>query len=180
MAIEHIYFIFIIIGIVGLLSSLIFGDFDHGDLDHDFSGGHDLDSDTDSPKILSLRVIFAFLLAFSIGGGALWLGNKSISAQLITGILSGIGIAAITFYFMKLLYSFQGTSNVDSKDFLLKDAVVTIGTTPYGVCQVEVDTTGGDRLFLAKEFNDEILKKGDLVKVIVIKGTLLIVKKQII
>jgi len=183
MTIAHVYLAFLIIGTIGLLSSLIFGDFDHGDLDHDFgsgglSDGHDLHSDTDSPKILSLRVIFAFLLAFAIGGGSLWLTHKGLGAQVIVGLISGVAAAAITFYLMKFLYSFQGVSNIDSKDFLLQDAVVTIGTANNGMCQVEVDSTGGDRLFMAKEANGEILKKNDIVKVTDRKGTTLIVVKK--
>jgi membrane protein implicated in regulation of membrane protease activity len=181
MTIAHVYLAFLIIGVIGLLSSLIFGDFGHGDLDHDFGGadgGTDLHSDTDSPKILSLRVIFAFLLAFSIGGGALYLGEKSLGLQLITGFAAGIATAVAVYYLMKFLYSFQGVSNIDSKDFLLKEAVVSVGTTSTGMCQVEVDSTGGDRLFMAKEANGEILTKNDIVKITDRKGSTLIVVKK--
>ena len=178
MTIAHVYLAFLIIGILGLLSSLIFGDFEHGDLDHDFSGGHDLHSDTDSPKLLSMRVIFAFLLAFAIGGGSLWISHKPLGIQLVVGILAGVATAAVVFYLMKFLYSFQGVSNVDSNDFMLKDAVVTVGTTKTGLSQVEIDSQGGDRLFMAKEANGAILKKNDIVKVTDKKGTTLIVVKQ--
>lgn len=148
-------------------------------MDHDL-GSNDLHhgGDADSPKLLSLRVIFSFLLAFSIGGGALYLGDKPLGAQLIVGFLAGIAIALGVFYFMKFLYSFQGVININSNDFLTKDAIVTVGTTSNGLCQIEVDSTGGDRLFMAMEVNGVILKKNDTVKVTNRKGNTLVVEKQ--
>ena len=67
--IGHLYLIFLAFGALGLLSSLIFGDVHaDGDLDlHGDIGGGDADhGDHDGPKVLSLRVIFAFLLALVI------------------------------------------------------------------------------------------------------------------
>ena len=59
-----IYFVFLIIGFLGLLSSMIFG----GDHDADLADGSLDSGDTfdDSPKVFSLRVIFSFLMAFGI------------------------------------------------------------------------------------------------------------------
>ena len=56
--IHLVYLAFLLIGSIGLLSSLIFGEFDHGDMSHDF--GHDFGhdgGDVDSPKLFSLRTI---------------------------------------------------------------------------------------------------------------------------
>lgn len=177
MTIVHVYFAFLLIGVIGLLSSLLFGDTD-ADFDHDL-GSNDFHhgGDADSPKLLSLRVIFSFLLAFSIGGGAVYLSDKPLGSQLIVGILSGIVTALAVFYFMKFLYSFQGVSNINSNDFIDKQAIVTVGTTSQGLCQIEVDSTGGDRLFMAQEVNGKKLKKNDAVKVKSRTGTTLIVEK---
>ena len=175
MTIAHVYFAFLFIGVIGLLSSLLFGDVD-ADID---SGDIDLSSqgEVDSPKLLSLRVIFSFLLAFSVGGGALYFGGKPLGAQLFVGFVSGIAIALGVFYFMKILYSFQGTSNVDSNDFIGKNAIVTVGTTKSGLCQVEIDSTGGDRLFMAQEIKGKKLRKNNAVKIKSRTGTTLIVEK---
>lgn len=177
--VQLIYIAFLAIGGLGLLSSLIFGDF-HGDADfgHEFSaGGHDA-GDADSPKIFSLRVIFAFLMAFGIGGGAMFLADKALAGQLIVGFLSGVATGAITYYLMKFLYSFQGNSNLDSETFIGKNAQVTVETTNSGSSQVKVDSGGGDQLFMAKEKNSVPLKLHDIVKVVGRLGTVLIVEKS--
>jgi membrane protein implicated in regulation of membrane protease activity len=175
--IQMIYIAFLAIGAFGLLSSLILGEFGHGDFGHDFSAdGHD-GGDTDSPKIFSLRIIFAFLMAFGIGGGAMYLYDKSIGGQIIVGILSGVVTGAITYYIMKLLYSFQGNSNIDSANFIGKEATVTIETTDNGSCQIKLDTGGGDNLYIGKEKNSAFLKKYDIVKIVGQIGNVLIVEK---
>jgi membrane protein implicated in regulation of membrane protease activity len=176
--IQLVYFIFLLIGGLGLLSSLIFG-LDHdGDIggDHDVSG-HDGDG-SDGPQIFSLRIIFAFLMAFGIGGGSMYLSNRGIGPQIVTGFLSGIGVAVLTFYMMKFLYSQQGNSNINSDNFIGKFAYVTIETAKYGSCQVKVDSGGGDQLFMAKEKNSEFLKQNDTVKIVGRLGNVLVVEKQ--
>jgi membrane protein implicated in regulation of membrane protease activity len=176
--IQMIYIAFLGIGGLGLLSSLILGEFHSGDIGHDFStDGHDA-GDADSPKIFSLRVIFAFLMAFGIGGGTMYLGEKSVGGQIIVGLLSGVTTAVITYYIMKLLYSFQGNSNVDAASFIGKPASVTIETTNNGSCQVKLDTGGGDELYIAKEKNSLPLKKYDSVKVVGRIGNTLVVEKN--
>jgi membrane protein implicated in regulation of membrane protease activity len=177
--IQMIYIAFLAIGALGLLSSLILGEFGHGDLGgHEFSAdGHGDAGDADSPKIFSLRIIFAFLMAFGIGGGAMYLADKPVGGQIIVGILSGIVTGAITYYIMKLLYSFQGNSNIDAANFIGKDATVTVETTNNGSCQVKLDTGGGDNLYMGKEKNSVPLKKYDVVKIVGQIGNVLIVEK---
>lgn len=176
--IQMIYIAFLAIGGLGLLSSLILGEF-HGDVDfgHEFSAdGHDA-GDADSPKLFSLRVIFAFLMAFGIGGGSMYLSEQSVGGQIIVGILSGAATGAITYFIMKLLYSFQGNSNIDAVNFIGKDATVTVGTTNNGSCQVKLDTGGGDDLYIGKEKNSVYLRKYDVVKIIGRLGNVLVVEK---
>jgi membrane protein implicated in regulation of membrane protease activity len=180
--IQFIYILFLGIGALGLLSSLILGEFGHGDLgghdfSHDFSGDHGDAGDADSPKLFSLRIIFAFLMAFGIGGGSMYLADKSIGVQIITGFLSGVVTAAITYYIMKLLYSQQGNSNLDAADFIGKQASVTVETTNSGSCQIKIDSGGGDQLFLAKEKNSNPVKLHETVKIVGRLGSVLIIEK---
>jgi membrane protein implicated in regulation of membrane protease activity len=178
--VQMIYIAFLAIGGLGLLSSLIFGEF-HGDADfgHEFSAdGHDA-GDADSPKLFSLRVIFAFLMAFGIGGGAMFLSEKSIGNQIVVGILCGVSTGAITYYIMKILYSFQGNSNIDAANFIGKEATITIETTNNGSCQIKLDTGGGDNLYIGKEKNSLRLRKYDIVKIIGQIGNVFIVEKVV-
>lgn len=178
--IQLVYIAFLTFGGLGLLSSLILGEF-HGDTDfgHEFSDGHDA-GDADSPKLFSLRVIFAFLMAFGIGGGSMYLSEQSVTGQIIVGLLSGAATGAITYYLMKLLYSFQGNSNIDAINFIGKEATVTVGTTDNGSCQVKLDTGGGDDLYISKEKNSVYLRKYDVVKIIGRLGNVLVVEKVIV
>jgi membrane protein implicated in regulation of membrane protease activity len=174
--IQFIYLLFLGIGGLGLLSSLILGELGHGDV-----GGHDLghgdSGDADSPKLFSLRVIFAFLMAFGIGGGSMYLSDKSVGLQIVTGFLSGVLTAAITYYIMKFLYSQQGNSNLDAEDFIGKQASVTVETTNSGSCQIKIDSGGGDQLFLAKEKNSNLVKLHETVKIVGRLGSVLIIEK---
>lgn len=177
MNISHIYLIFLGIGVLGLLLSIILG------VDHDGEIGHDLNINPDgdygdSPKIFSLRIIFSFLMSFAIGGGSMYLLEKSLGSQIIVGVLAGILTSAFVYYLMKFLYSQQGNSNVNSDSFIGKTGIVTIGTTKMGFSQVRINSQGGDELFMAKEANEKKLKKNDTVIVEGKIGTTLLVTKQ--
>ncbi len=93
-------------------------------------------------------------------------------------MLSGVLAGAIAFYLMKFLYSFQGHSNIDSNNFIGKEASVTVETTNSGSCQVKVDSGGGDQLYLAKEKNGGKVKQHEIVKVVGRLGNTLIIEKQ--
>lgn len=179
MTIVHLYIAFLAIGAFGLLGSLILGEFSHDGADfHQEIGEGDAHGDTDSPRLLSVRTIFAFLLAFAIGGGSMYLSEKSLPIQILTGFGAGVGTALFVYYLMKFLYSFQGNSNVDSNDLIGTMGIVTIGTTNMGLCQVKLDTQGGDVLFMAQEANSKALEKFETVKVTGKIGNTLLVSKQ--
>jgi hypothetical protein len=180
MTIAQLYILFLVIGALGLLSSLIFGEMHH---DMDFHSdvhmdlGHDA-GHADSPKLFSLRVIFSFLMAFAIGGGALYLSGKPIGPQIIVGLIAGCGTGIGVWALMKAIYGFQGNSNIDSDNFIGKNAFVSIGTTNTGLAQVKLDTQGGDQLFMAQEANSKKLEKNEVVKITGRIGNTLIVSKQ--
>jgi membrane-bound ClpP family serine protease len=173
-----IYFAFLLIGVMGLGSSMIFGG-DDADFDGDLSDGLDSgDVFDDSPKVFSMRVIFSFLLAFSIGGGSMYYGGNSIGGQIMVGLLTGIATGAFTWWVTKILYKMQGASNVSSEDLIGSSGDIVIGTTEAGKAKVRVSTINGPMELMCKEANDKKLKNGDLVKVSGKIGTLLIVSKQ--
>lgn len=172
-----IYFVFLLVGLVGLLSSLLFGDADG--LDGDLADGIDAGDSVDgSPNIFSLRVIFAFLLAFGIGGGAMYYGGHGIGGQMIIGLLSGVATGLFTWWIFKVLYKMQGASNVNSDNFIGKTGSITIGTSQAGKAKVRISSFGGPMELVCKEANDKKLKNGDAVKISGKIGNLLLVMKQ--
>jgi membrane protein implicated in regulation of membrane protease activity len=178
MNISHLYLLFLILGSLGLLSSLIFGEMHHDvHFGHGMDFGHGDSGHADSPRIFSLRVIFSFLLAFSIGGGSLYLNHEKLPLQILVGMTSGVLTGVGIWGLMKWIYGFQGESNIDSSSFVGKIAFVTIGTTNMGLAQVKLDSQGGDQLFMAQEESKKELFKNDKVKVVDRNGTTLIVQK---
>jgi membrane protein implicated in regulation of membrane protease activity len=126
--------IFLAIGGIGflfLLISLIVGDlFDmvgfhvDGNLD-----GHDF-------GLLDSRVVSVFLTAFGGFGaiGAINEFNPFVSSLL--GIVGGIFFGAIVYYFGKLLYSQQSTSNISNDDLIGRTGQVTVAIMPNQLGQV--------------------------------------------
>lgn len=170
-----IYFVFLIIGIVGLLSSLLFGgDAETGDLSDGMDAGDTVDG---SPKIFSLRVMFAYLLAFAIGGGSMYYSDYGIGWQIIVGLVAGLATGTFTWWMFKILYNMQGSSNINSDDFIGKTGDIVIGTTESGKSKVRVSTFSGPLELMCKEANNKELKSGDSVKVSGKIGTLLMVIK---
>jgi len=170
----NIYFVFFGIGIVGLLYSLFFGG-DDGDVGHEL--GEPGDVFDDSPKVFSLRVIFSFLLAFAIGGGSLYYGEKSMLWQILIGFLAGGATGFSAWWLTKQLYKLQGSSNVDSEHFIGGSGEIVIPTTESGKAKVKVSTINGPMELLCKEANGEKLYKSDIVKITGKIGTLLMVQK---
>ncbi len=171
-----IYLIFIIIGFVGLGSSFIF-DFD--DSPDDLADGVDVgDSFDESPKVFSLRVIFAFLMSFSIGGGAMYFNAHNLAGQLLVGFGAGLATAAFVWWITSILMKMQGASNVNSDNFIGKTGDISVGTSSSGKAKVRIATTSGPLEVMCKEANDKELKHGDLVMVSGKIGTLLMVNKK--
>jgi hypothetical protein len=171
-----IYLVFIIIGFFGLGSSFIF-DFDGGA--DDLADGVDVgDTFNENPKIFSLRVIFAFLMSFSIGGGAMYFNDHHLTGQLLVGFGAGIVTAAFVWWITSILMKMQGASNVNSDNFIGKTGDISVGTSSSGKAKVRIATTSGPLEVMCKEANDKKLKHGDLVKVSVKIGTLLMVTKK--
>ena len=171
-----IYLVFSIIGFVGLGSSFLF-DFD--DAPDDLADGVDVgDSFDESPKVFSLRVIFAFLMSFAIGGGAMYFKDHSLGMQILVGFAAGAITGALVWWATSFLMKMQGASNVNSDNFIGKTGDISVGTSSAGKAKVRIATTSGPLEVMCKEANDKKLKHGDLVSVSGKIGTLLIVTKK--
>ena len=173
-----LYIIFTLIGAAVLLFSLFGGDH-HLEISSD---AHDLQmdehgSDNDSPKVLSLRTIASFLLAFGVAGIiCLYLG-KGIGAQMFWGFLSGFLTVALVYSIMKLFYSQQGYSTFNLTELIGANCVVTVGTTSSGIASVRVLTPDGAREYTCREISGEKLERNDVVIIKSIQDNTVFVSK---
>jgi len=178
-----IYFVFLLVSVIGLLFSLFFdGDNDANvtdGLDGEHPDGFSHGDIQDSPKVFSMRVIFSFLLAFAIGGGAIFYHGGDILKQILVGLTAGVLTGAFTWGLTAILYKMQGSSSVSSDNFIGMSGDIVIGTTEAGKAKVRIITNSGPMEFLCKEFNDKKLKNGDLVSITGKMGHLLLVGKLI-
>jgi hypothetical protein len=154
--------IFLVIGAIGLiflLISFVVGDvfealgFDFGlDASHDFG-------------VFDSRVIAVFLAAFG-GFGAIGatLSYGAFGGSLF-GLLGGVALGAIVFYFGKLLYSQQSSSSVSTEDLIGRTAQVVVGIKPGALGQISC-RVGEERVEkLARTTNGEEIKAGQLVRI---------------
>lgn len=136
--------LFLTIGAFGFLIvalSFFFGELHEAfDTDGDFEAEMDSDLDGDlhdgSPGIFSLKVISVFLAAFGgFGAIAMSLG-LGVLLSMLAGLAGGFVLAAVVWYFAKLLYSQQATSQVDTADLIGRKAEVIISIPAQGLGQV--------------------------------------------
>lgn len=154
--------VFLVIGAIGLLFlliSLVVGDiFEALHIDFGLDASHDF-------GIFDSRVIAVFLTAFG-GFGAIGatLGYGAFAGSLF-GLLGGVVLGTIVFYFGKLLYSQQSSSSVSAENLIGRTAQVTVGIKPDGLGQISC-RIGEERVEkLARARDGEEIKPGQLVRI---------------
>lgn len=157
--------IFLIIGGIGflfLIVSLVFGDVFEA-LGFDFDGGADgAHSDF---GVLDSRVIAIFLTALGgVGAIATTIGYGAVNSTLF-GLIGGVVLGAIVYYFGKLLYSQQSSSSVSTADLIGRTAQVVVGIKPDQLGQISC-RIGDERIEkLARTADGEEIKAGELVRI---------------
>lgn len=162
--------VFIAVGAIGLLFlliSLVVGDlFEAFDLDFDssFEGG---DGDF---GILDTRVISVFLTTFgAIGAIAVQTGYNAIFASLF-GIIGGVALGALVYYFGKFLYSQQSTSSVGANELIGRTAQVIVPILPDSIGQISC-TVGEERIEkIARTRDGAAIKAGQEVFIESVSG----------
>lgn len=156
--------IFLIVGGIGflfLLVSLVVGDVFES---LGFDVGVDLDASHDF-GILDSRVIAVFLTALGgVGAICTAIGYGAIASTLL-GLLGGVILGAIVFYFGKFLYSQQASSSVGNEHLLGRQAQVVVGIKPDQLGQISC-RVGDERIEkLARTADGEEIKAGQLVRI---------------
>lgn len=145
--------IFLAIGAVGLLFTLVsflFGEifealeFD-GDFDHEI--GHD------GPGFFSVRVISIFITAF--GGFAAIATSRGVGplASSLIGIAGGVLLGGVVYFFARFLYSQQASSTISSDDLL--------GLTAQVIVSIPAGGAGQIRCIVGEEMVDKIAQSED-------------------
>lgn len=166
--------IFLAIGGIGflfLLISLIVGDL------FDMVGFH-IDSNLDGNDfgLLDSRVVSVFLTAFG-GFGAIGsiYGFDAFFSSII-GLVGGFVLGAIVYYFGKLLFSQQSTSNISNDDLIGRSGQVTVAILPNQLGQVTF-VIGEERFEkLARSIDNSAIEIGSTVKVDSFAGDSILVR----
>jgi membrane-bound ClpP family serine protease len=173
-----IFLTIMLAGIIVSVGASLFGhDHDGGfDHDHDHDHGHDAGGGNEpAVSIFSPKVIGTFVMGFGAGGAIaqyLW-GN--IFRSSFAGILVGAVMAAIMYGVMKMLYSQQSTSLVQTASLIGSPAMVTTEIDPNSVGQVTVRTGIEAPTYLARAPQGKHFAKGAAVVVVATSGAEVVV-----
>lgn len=171
--------IFLTIMLAGIIVSVggsLFGHDHDGGFDHDHDHGHDAGGGNEpTVSIFSPKVIGTFVMGFGAGGAIaqyLW-GN--IFRSSFAGILVGALMGAIMYGVMKLLYSQQSTSLVQTGSLIGNPALVTSEIDANSLGQVTVRTGIEAPTYLARAAQGKHFAKGAMVVVIATNGAEVVV-----
>jgi membrane protein implicated in regulation of membrane protease activity len=179
--VEDVLGIFLTIMLAGIIVSIggsLFGhDHDGGfDHDHDHDHGHDAGSGNEpAVSVFSTKVIGTFVSGFGAGGAIaqyLW-GN--IFKSSLAGVLVGAFMAAIMYAAMKLLYSQQSTSLVQTGSLVGRPAMVTSEIDANSIGQVSIRTGLEAPTYLARAAHGKHFAKGTAVVVVATNGAEVVV-----
>lgn len=173
--------IFLTIMIAGVIVSVggsLFGHDHDGGFDHDHDHDHGNDaghSNEPAVSIFSPKVIGTFVMGFG-GGGAiaqyLWFNMFRSS---LAGIVVGAIMAVIMYGAMKLLYSQQSTSLVQTGSLIGSPAMVITEIDANSLGQVTVRTGIEAPTYLARAVAGKHFAKGTTVVVVATSGAEVVV-----
>ena len=171
--------IFLTIMIAGIIVSVggsLFGHDHDGGFDHDHDHGHDAGSGNEpAVSVFSPKVIGTFIMGFGAGGAIAqyWWGNMFRSS--LAGILVGAVMAVIMYGAMKLLYSQQSTSLVQTGSLIGSTATVITEIDANSLGQVTVRTGIEAPTYLARATAGKHFAKGTAVVVVATSGAEVVV-----
>ena len=158
------------VGFIFLLLSFVLGDlFEHLNADIDLNSGND------GIALLDSRVISIFLTAFGGVGAICSKLGFDVTLSSVGGLLGGITLGWIVFYFGRLLYRQQASSSVGAHQLIGRTAEVVVAIKPGSVGQISC-RIGPERIEkLARAKNDSEIKAGSQVRIEEIAGESVIV-----
>jgi hypothetical protein len=166
-----------IVFVIQLIVSLVGGDSDNFDTDHDgdFDSHHG-----DSINIFSAKSILAFLMFYGWSGLAA-IERGMLSWWGVTAIALGVGIIMMLFtawlFFMLLKLQVSGTMNIENAIGKQAEVYITIPAKKKGNGQVEIIISGGYKTLDAVTEDIDDIQTGSFVEVVDVINDTLIVKR---
>jgi membrane-bound ClpP family serine protease len=171
--------IFLAIMIAGVIVSIggsLLGHDHDGGVDHDHDHGHDAGSGNEATvSIFSTKVIGTFVMGFGAGGAIAQHYWDNLFRSSLAGILVGAFMAAIMYGAMKLLYSQQSTSLVDTGSLIGNQAMVITDIDANSIGQVTIRTGQEAPTYLARATAGKHFAKGATVVVVRTSGSEVVV-----
>ena len=164
------------VGTVVMVGLLVLG-MDH---DIDFGGDVDVGADAgfdmahDGPGPVGLKTILAFTAGWGWGGLiGLDLGWGLLSLPF--GMIVGLALAAVIFYFMRFLYAQEATSTVGVAHMIGQEGVVLTTIPSGGTGEIRLNVRGTSLKCLARSDSEEAIPAGATISVVEeVGGTLVI------
>ena len=137
--------------------------------------GHDSGGDAHEIGILDTRVISIFATAFGgFGALATWLGASVVPSSLL-GLVGGIALGAIIFFFGRTLYRQQASSSISAHHLVGRIAEVVVAIHPNSIGKIRC-RVGEERIEkLARSRDNAEIKTGAFVVIEEVAEELVIV-----
>lgn len=166
------------VGTVVLVGLLVLG------VDHDFDFGGDVgvgadaafDIAHDGPGPLGLKTIMAFSAGWGWGG---LIGLDTFGWELLSlpfGMLVGLALAAVVFYFMRFLSAQEATSTVGVAHMVGQEGVVLTAIPSGGTGEIRLNVRGTSLKCLARSESEEAVPAGATISVVEEVGGTLVVR----
>jgi membrane protein implicated in regulation of membrane protease activity len=155
--------VFLIIAATGFVFLLL--SFFLGDLLEHFHADIDLNTGGEGIALLDSRVISIFLTAFGGVGAICAKLGLGVTFSSVCGLLGGITLGGIVFYFGRLLYRQQASSSVGAHQLIGRTAEVVVTIQPGSVGRISC-RIGEERVEkLARTKNGSEIKIGSHVRI---------------
>lgn len=175
------YFWIFMIGFGFIMFTLFSGEIDLPDVEVD------VDVETDglvNAKVFSLKVISCFLMGWGFGASfshewitAGWeLGARKYSLDGLVGMGGGIVVGWLGLKVINLLESQQSSTTFSIQSFVGRQAILDLDCSDTRIGEVSALIMGNTRHLDVKSMTGKTIKKGTLVEVVAISGTIGLVK----
>lgn len=165
------------VGFVILLVSALLGDL--GDADGD------MDGDSGTTKVLSLKVVACFMIGFGMFAS---ISNYWITADfkdqgmrnlvnLFVGLFGGLGVGGIGWWIISALLKQQATYKMETYDFIGVRTPLSLGIPEGGCGEVIFEMNGRKHSLSVRTTDGRALKTGIAVRITEMHGATALVEK---